>query len=167
VAARYAAALPLLVLLLAACGPGAKSGPAAGGPCLDEDPGKRAIYATRDVAFAWDPTLREGSAVQSAASEGELPWFAKTGLFIRGDDSVVVRVPERQDVRIEGWYGPGSDGELRSEVLVEPVEGCPSQWTAYPGGLRFAGRQCVRVEIEGPAGQTGSALFGLRRNCSR
>ena len=165
-AARFVAAVPLL-LVVGACGDSTR--PAAGGPCLDEDPGKSAIYANRDVAFGWDPSLPEGAEVQSARSDGDLPWFAKTGIFVRGKATIVVRVPADQHdvVRISGWYGPGSDGGLRTEVLVEPVSGCPSAWTAYPGGLAFSGRRCVRLRVEGPGDQTGSALFGLRRDCSR
>jgi hypothetical protein len=125
VAARFVAAVPLLLLVLGACG--GTTQPAAGGPCLDEDPGKSAIYANRDVAFGWDAGLPEGAELQSAR------------------------------------HG----GELRTEVRVEPASGCPSDWTAYPGGLAFSGRRCVRLRVEGPGEQTGSALFGLRRDCSR
>jgi hypothetical protein len=82
-----------------------------------------AIYANRDVAFGWEAGLPEGAELQSARQDGDLPWFAKTGIFVRGKGTVVVQVPadQRDVVRISGWYGPGTDGELRTEVLVEPV----------------------------------------------
>ena len=121
-----------------------------------EEPPEAAAYANDDVAFA----APEGQEVQSDRFEGSLPWFAKFGLYVRGHGTVVVRVPSDQRVRIVGWGG-GAD-EPREATLAESTSPC---WTAYPGGLAFAGRQCVRVQVEGPRETRGSAVFGLRRTC--
>jgi hypothetical protein len=43
---------------------------------------------------------------------------------------------------------------------------CETDWTAYPGGLAFSGRRCVRLRVEGPGEQSGTAVLGLRRDCS-
>jgi hypothetical protein len=127
-----------------------------------------AVYANAHVAFGRDASAREGSELQSDRFGGDLPWFAKTGLFVRGTEPVVVRVPstQRDAVKILGWTGT-DDNELRGGVLVEPASACPADWTAYPGGLAFSGRRCVRLRVEGPGDETGSALFGLRKDCSR
>jgi hypothetical protein len=128
--------------------------------CVDEDPGANATYANPDVAIAYGP---EGAELESARSGGELPWFAKTGLVVRGDREVLVRVPAEQAdvVKISGWGRTGV--EAREAALVEPS--CPGEWTSYPGGLVFRGRQCVRLEVEGPSEARGSVLIGLRRDC--
>jgi hypothetical protein len=142
-------------LLLAACG-AAKEDDRAADCASSEEPPEAAAYANDDVAFA----APESQEVQSARSEGPLPWFAKFGLYVRGNGTVVVRVPSDRHVRIVGWGG-GAD-EPREATLVESTSPC---WTAYPGGLAFAGRQCVRVQVDGPGGARGSAVFGLRRDC--
>jgi hypothetical protein len=158
----------LTALALAACGHVRTSDPGTASQLCETAPEEHAVYANPDVAFAWEAGVPEGGELQSGRSGGgELPWFAKTGIHLHGRESIVVRVPlSHQDVvRISGWYGPGSDGELRTDVLVEPADGC-GDWTAYPGGLAFEGRQCVRLRIEGPGDRTGSVLIGLRRDCS-
>jgi hypothetical protein len=151
-----------IALTLAACG---GQRPAASASCHSTPPGAEALYANADVAIAWPAGLPEGGELESARFGGELPWFAKTGLFVRGPGTVVVRVaPAQHDVvAIRGWGGD----EPRTDALVERPEACAGDWTAYPGGLAFAGRQCVRLRIEGPGDQTGSLLIGLRRDCSR
>jgi hypothetical protein len=135
-------------------------------PCPSTPPGKAATYATANVAFARDAGTREGEKVQSARMGGDLPWFAKFGLYVRGSEDVVVRVPagQREVVKIRGW-GSNAD-ELRSDILVPPTPGCRAAWTVYPGGLVFSGRRCVRLEVEGSGSRRGSALFGLRKDCS-
>ena len=125
----------------------------------DARPG--ALYANPGVAIAWPDGVPEGGELQAGRRGREMPWFAKTGIHLREQESIVVRVPPSHEdvVRIDGWYRPGSDHELRTEVLVD---GC--EWTAYPAGSRSRG---VRLRIDGPGDQTGSVLIGLRRDCSR
>jgi hypothetical protein len=163
-------AVPLACAVLGACGGSGSEPPsrAASGPCVSDDPGDAATYANADVAFARDPSTPEGGELQSDRSNGDLPWLAKTGLFVRGNGEVVVRVPsaQRDVVKIVGWSGTGNT-EPRTDVLVQSTSACPSDWTAYPGGLAFSGRRCVRLRVEGPGDKTGSALFGLRKDCSR
>jgi hypothetical protein len=157
-----AAAGALGSLVLGACGERST----AHAPCVSTPPGKGATYANAHVAFARDAATREGEEVQSARSGGDLPWFAKFGLYVRGTEDVVVRVPvgQRDVVKIQGW---GSDPhELRSDILVQSTAGCDAIWTAYPGGLVFSGRRCVRLDVEGPGSRGGSARFGLRKDCS-
>jgi hypothetical protein len=143
--------------VLGACGgDDARPGPRCGGTA----PEAGATYANADVAFA----TGAGGALQADRFDGGLPWFAKAGLLVRGRGSVVVRVPDGQDaVRIVGWGG--GPGELATFTLVESAPACDSDWTAYPGGLAFSGRRCVRLRIEGPGDQTGTAVLGLRRDC--
>jgi hypothetical protein len=144
----------LAVAALVACG-GADEARCGGTP-----PEEGATYANADVAFA----TGSGGALQADRSEGELPWFAKTGLLVRGSGTVVVRVPDGQDVvRIVGWGG--APGELATAALVVSTPACESDWTAYPGGLAFSGRRCVRLRVEGPGEQSGTAVLGLRRDC--
>jgi hypothetical protein len=147
----------LAVAALVACGGGDEAPePRCGGTPPEEG----ATYANADVAFATGP----GGALQADRSEGELPWFAKAGLLVRGSDPVVVGVPDGQDVvRIVGWGG--APEELRTATIVESAPACESDWTAYPGGLAFSGRRCVRLRVEGPGEQSGTAVLGLRRDC--
>lgn len=164
----FAAAAALASLVLGACGDksGAPEMSAARAPCSSSPPGKAATYANANVAFARDAGIRESEEMQSTRIGGALPWFTKFGLYIRGDRDVVVRVPAvQQDViEIRGW---GSETrELRRDVLVRSTPGCRTSWTVYPGGLVFSGRHCVRLEVEGPGRQRGSARFGLRKDCS-
>jgi hypothetical protein len=136
--------------------------------CIDEQPGDAAAYANADVAIGRDPRKPLGAAVESHRSGGRLPWFAKTGLFVRGDQPVVVRVPSElaDSVAISGWTQPPSS--RTSEVVrVAPGPGCPGNWTGYPGGLVFRGRHCVRLSVEGPGSARGSVLVGLRKDCPR
>ena len=171
--AAAAAAAALALVALGACGSGDSNGDAmsssanANVPCLDEDPGDAASYANADVAIGRDPRKPVGQELASAPSGGELPWFAKTGLFVRGNREVVVRVPDELSdvVRIVGWGGT-ADGESREAVLVQPTTSCANDWTAYPGGLVFRGRRCVRLQVEGPGDARGSVLIGLRKDCS-
>ena len=74
-----------------------------------------------------------------------------------------MRVPAEQAdaVKIDGWGRTGV--EPREAALVEPS--CPDEWTSYPGGLVFRGRQCVRLQVDGPDEARGSVLIGLRRDC--
>ena len=166
--AAMATAAALLVLGLGACGRGSDEARSAGATvrCVDDDPGAAATYANPDVAIGRDPRRPVGGEHESYRSRGELPWFAKTPLFVRGNREVVVRVPgELSDVvRIVGWGT--NDGEGRELALVQPTTSCPEDWTAYPGGLTFRGRHCVRLRVEGPGDARGSALVGLRRDCS-
>jgi hypothetical protein len=150
---RIGALLLMAMLGLAACGGGDE--PSAKVPCVDDDPGQAVAYANADVAIGRDP--------DADRSEGALPWFAKTALFVRGDRQVVVRVPDELsgEVGIVGWGQAG--GEPRDVALVEPA--CARVWTAYPGGLAFRGRHCVRLRVEGPGEARGSVLVGLRRDC--
>jgi hypothetical protein len=151
------------LLGLAACGGDAEDAD-TGVPCIDEDPGRAATYANRDVAIGRDRRRPEGAELESDRSGGELPWFAKTALYVRGNHEVVVRVPAELSgvVRIAGWGEDG--GEPRDAALVRPTS-CPGDWTAYPGGLVFRGRHCVRLQVEGPGDAQGSVLVGLRRDC--
>jgi hypothetical protein len=167
---RAAAVVTAAALVLVACGgSGAeRERTDAKVPCVSTDPGDGATYANADVAFGRAAGTPEGGELQSDRFGGDLPWFAKTGLFVRGTEAVVVSVPnaQRDTVKILGWTGT-DDNQLRAAVLVEPAPGCPSDWTAYPGGLAFSGRRCVRLRVEGPRDEAGSALFGLRKDCSR
>jgi hypothetical protein len=137
-----------------------------GVPCVDDDPGEAATYANPDVAFGRDPRKPVGAEHKAYRSGGELPWFAKTPLFVRGNREVVVRLSgELSDVvKISGWGTNDRTG--REAVLVQPTTSCPEDWTAYPGGLIFRGRHCVRLRVEGPGEARGSALVGLRKDCS-
>jgi hypothetical protein len=163
------AVLTVAALVLVACGGSEPKRERADAkvPCVSTNPGDAATYANGDVAFGRDAGTREGGELQSDRFGGDLPWFAKTGLFVRGTGTVVVRVPsaQRDVVKILGWTGT-DDNQLRAEVLVEPAPACRSDWTAYPGGLAFSGRRCVRLHVEGPGDEAGSALFGLRKDCS-
>lgn len=154
--------------MLGACGEkrAASEPSAAHAPCLSSPPGKAATYANANVAFARDAGTREGGKVQSARIGGDLPWFAKFGLYVRGNQDVVVRVPagQREVVKIRGWQSGAN--EVPSSVLVRSTSGCRAIWTVYPGGLVFSGRRCVRLEVAGPGSQRGSALVGLRKDCS-
>ena len=67
-----------MLLGLAACG-GGRDEPGARVPCADEDPGEGATYANADVAI--------GTQLAADRFEGELPWFAKTALFVRSGDA--------------------------------------------------------------------------------
>jgi hypothetical protein len=170
--AAVATAAALLFVGLGACGgdgDGESESPDADAtvPCVDDDPGEAATYANPDVAIGRDPRKAVGAELASDRFEGELPWFAKTGLFVRGNRQVVVRVPaELSDVvKIVGW-GEGNDAEPREVVLAQPTSACREDWTAYPGGLVFRGRHCVRLRVEGPGDARGSALVGLRKDCS-
>lgn len=160
--------MPLL-LGVGACGGGngddAIQDADAGVPCVDEDPGRAATYANRYVAIGRDPRKPEGAELESDRSGEGLPWFAKAALFVRGNHEVVVRIPaELADaVRIVGWGQDG--GAPRDAALVRPAS-CPDDWTAYPGGLVFRGRQCVRLRVEGPGDAQGTVLVGLRRDCA-
>jgi hypothetical protein len=168
-----ATAAALALVALGACGSGDGDGDAtsssanAGIPCIDEDPGDAATYANADVAIGRDPRKPVGGELASDRSGGKLPWFAKTGLFVRGNREVVVRVPDelRDMVRIVGWGGTAK-GESREAVLVHPITPCAQDWTAYPGGLVFRGRRCVRLRVEGPGDARGSVLVGLRKDCA-
>ena len=124
-------------------------------------------YANGHVAIARDPRQPDGAELESHRRGGRLPWFAKTALFVRGNQQVVVRVPnELSDaVRIAGWTQP-PNGRTAAAVLVTPSSTCPEDWTAYPGGLVFRGRHCVRLLVEGPGDARGLLLVGLRRDCS-
>lgn len=141
------------IVVLGACG-GGQDEPAPA--CAGDEPSRTATYVNEDVAFA----APAGAELQSDRFDGPLPRFAKFGLHVRGEGTVVVRVPSGQRVRIVGWGGAADDA--REAALVETASAC---WTAYPGGLAFAGPQCVRVQVEGPGEQRGSARFGLRRDC--
>jgi hypothetical protein len=151
-----ASAGPLLFIGLGACGSGGQGeselpGAYASVPCVDDDPGEAATYANSNVAIGRDPRKPVGGELASDRFGGERPWFAKTALFVRGNREVVVRVPgDLSDaVKIGGW-GEANDGEPSEAVLVQPTSACPEDWTAYPGGLAFRGRQCVRLRVEGP-----------------
>jgi hypothetical protein len=163
-----AAAAALGSLMLGACGEsgGGSHLSTTRGPCLSSPPGKAATYANASIAFARDAGTREGEEVQSTRLGGELPWFAKFGLYVRGNQEVVVRVPARQRdvVKIRGWGSTAN--ELHTDILVPSMSGCRAIWSVYPGGLVFSGRRCVRLVVEGPGSRRGSALFGLRRDCS-
>jgi hypothetical protein len=166
--AAVATATALLFLGLGACGGQGESGsPGADAtvPCVDDDPGEAATYANPDVAIGRDPRKPIGGELASDRSGGELPWFAKTALFVRGNREVVVRVPDdlSDAVKIVGW---SETNEPREAVLAQPTTACPEDWTAYPGGLAFRGRHCVRLRVEGPGDAGGSALVGLRKDCS-
>jgi hypothetical protein len=163
------------VLALASCGEGGDapeprfSDERAQVPCVSDEPEQGDVsFANPNVAIGRDPRKPKGGELPSDRFGGELPWFAKTALFIRGSREVVVRVPAElsDDVRIQGW-GQG-EGEPREAILVQATSGCPEKdWTAYPGGLTFRGRHCVRLQVEGPGDARGSVLLGLRRDCSR
>jgi hypothetical protein len=161
----------VLLLGLAACS-GDEAAPEVRGasaavPCIDEDPGKAATYADDDVAIARDPRQPDGAELESHRSGRRLPWFAKTALFVRGNEQVVVRVPSEliDAVKIAGWTQPPSSRTAEA-VLVQSTSDCSEDWTAYPGGLVFRGRHCVRLIVEGPGDARGSLLVGLRRDCS-
>ena len=143
--------LVVIVGTAAACG----SGDRAVARCDDTAPGPGATFATAGVAFA----AREGEEVQSDRGDGYLPWFAKFGLYVRGRGDVVIRVPaeQRDAINLTGWGGDPPRTDLRISASR-----C---WTAYPGGLVFTGRRCVRLEVEGPGALRGTARFGLRRDC--
>jgi hypothetical protein len=130
-------------------------------------PGKAATYADDDVAIARDPRQPDGAELESHRSGRRLPWFAKTALFVRGNEQVVVRVPSEltDAVKIAGWTQPPSSRTAEA-VLVQSTSDCSEDWTAYPGGLVFRGRHCVRLIVEGPGDARGSLLVGLRRDCS-
>jgi hypothetical protein len=104
----------------------------------------------------------KGRRFQSARGDGYLPWFAKFGVFVRGRGDVVIRVPavQHDTVSMAGWGADGDDPP-RTDILLSASR-C---WTAYPGGLVFSGRQCVRLVVEGPGALRGAARFGLRRAC--
>jgi hypothetical protein len=155
---RRLVAAVVVALVLGACG-GDDERRAV--ECSSDDPGEAATYSGDRVAFG----APAGEEVQSDRFGGPLPWFAKLGLFVRGSGTVVVRVPEAQHevVKISGWGGRA--GDLRTDVLLEAAPACASDWTAYPGGLVFSGRRCVRLRVEGPGDATGSAVLGLRRDC--
>jgi hypothetical protein len=164
---RHGAALgtagALLLLGGAACGGGRKE-PV---PCIDEDPGRAATYASERVAIGRDPRKSDGAALEAHRSGRGLPWFAKTALFVRGNGSVVVRVPRGLSgaIRIVGWTRPPS-AKTAAAVRVTSTGSCSTTWTAYPGGLLFRGRHCARLNVEGPGDTRGSVLVGLRRDCS-
>jgi hypothetical protein len=152
------ALIPALIAgTLAACG-GGGDGNRAALRCAESGPGPGATFATGGVAFA----AREGEQVQADRGDGYLPWFAKIGLFVRGQGDVVVRVPAvaHDEVNMAGW-GAGDDAPPQTDIRITASR-C---WTAYPGGLVFNGRRCVRLEVEGPGKLKGTARFGLRRAC--
>jgi hypothetical protein len=136
--------------------------------CSDEQPGDAAAYANDDVAIGRDSRRPLGAAVESHRWGGRFPWFAKTGLFVRGDRPVAVRVPSAlaDSVAILGWTQPPSS-RTSQVVRVDPGPDCPGSWTGYPGGLVFRGRHCVRLTVEGPGSARGSLLVGLRTDCPR
>jgi hypothetical protein len=165
-----ATAVPLLFFWLGACGGGGPAesefpGADATVPCVDDDPGEAATYANPGVAIGRDTRKPVGGELASTRYGGELPWFAKTALFVRGNREVVVRVPDdvSDEVKIVGW---SETNEPREAVLAQPTTACPEDWTAYPGGLAFRGRHCLRLRVEGPGNARGSALVGLRKDCS-
>jgi len=151
----------LAAAVLAACG-GGDDGEPPRADCFSTPPEEGATQANADVAFA----TGEGGALQASRVEGEFPWFAKVGLLVRGSGTVVVSVQAAQQdaVRINGWGGDSFS--LRTDVVIESSPTCESDWTAYPGGLVFSGRQCVRLAVDGPRAQTGTAVLALRRDCS-
>jgi len=154
---RSACATLAVAVGLAACGGDAADEQRA--ECLSTPPEEGATYAGDDVAFA----TGEGGALQAERVDGEFPWFAKVGLLVRGSGTVVVSVPEEAAVRIKGWGGDAFS--LRTDVVIESSPSCEADWTAYPGGLVFSGRQCVRLRVEGPSGEPTSAILALRREC--
>ena len=170
---RHGPAIGLVLLLgVAACGGGHEAAPEVRGasaeiPCPDDDPGQAAAYANDDVAIGRDPRKPDGAELESHPSGGRLPWFAKTALFVRGTEQVVVRVPAHltRAVTIAGWTQPRSSRTAEA-VLVQSASDCPEGWTAYSGGLVFRGRHCVRLIVEGPGDARGSVLVGLRRDCT-
>lgn len=69
--------------------------------------------------------------------------------------------------RFQALFVAGESGVGKSRLLqeLERAKSCPGDWTAYPGGLVFRGRRCVRLQVEGPGEAHGTMLVGLRRDC--
>ena len=152
--AAVATAGPLLFFGLGACGGGQGESELPGAdatvPCIDEDPGDAATYANPDVAIGRDPRKPVGGEHASNRSGGELPWFAKTALFVRGNREVVVRVPDdlSDAVKIVRW---SETNEPREAVLAQPTTACPEDWTAYPAASPSGDGTASACASRGPA----------------
>ena len=161
-----------LILTIAAAGlvMGAQPATAAPGGCPPPFPPEGWQYANSQVALG---TSGEVGSEQQASAQPGGRWFTKAGLAIQNDDKVTLRVPKAQrgDVRIEWSETNASPAKVTVKrqgavVVVKPRSDCPAEWTKLAGGFTFKGKHCLKLQVVGPGKERGTALVGLRKDCS-
>jgi hypothetical protein len=126
--------------------------------------------ASTNVAFG----TAEGEAMLADRGSGRLPYFAKAGLYVRGPATVSLRVPrgKRRAVRLVGWSGTVGADQVQHPVpglhvhtVATATTDCATAWTPFAGGIKFRGKHCLRLLVNGPGDRRSRPVLGLRRDC--
>jgi hypothetical protein len=163
-----------VALALTACAAGATACGGAGkerasatsGGCaqaVDRPPPPGTFVLDRVFFAGAEGAWRQGARMQASRwSEDER--FAKTGLAVRGEVPVVLRVPAEvaASVRMEGWARPGGRVVYKHQ---DPPGQCSDQvWQNYYGGFVYLRAQCLRLRVE-VGRRTETVPFGLGKDC--
>lgn len=111
---------------------------------IDSDTEVPAQYRPISDAVAL-PTAESAAHALQVSQQPARPapnFFAKTGLVLRSDAVVSIRVEEPADVALIGW---GSPAEFATEVSSP---GCPGgEWIAFAGGFLVDQPSCVELTV--------------------
>lgn len=87
------------------------------------------------------------TALQTSATnhfDSAFRLFAKTGLYIRADAELELRVPpEFQDRVAIGWGDPGTPTHA---ILAFPCD-ADEEWLSFIGGIWIADPECIALEV--------------------
>ncbi len=113
------------------------------------------------VAFPIDPVETGRAGAQGTPYEGLR--FAKFGLLVRTNTSVVLEVPKTGDVLME--WTLAELGRPANVLRIGPCEGGGADWIVFAGGLWVAEPMCVVIAVTS-GGQAEEAQVGVDHHCS-